>query len=223
MVKAVSNYIGIPYTLNNTTNNYYIVKSGDTLWSIARNNGLTVDQIKQANNLVSNSLSIGQQLLLPKNEIINEEDNIYIVKSGDTLYKIANKYNLTVDELKNINNLTSNNLSIGQKLNVKKVSFPTETTYVVQKGDTLYGIANKFGISIDKLKTVNNLTSNNLSINQKLIIPNNINNNSTYTVKSGDTLYNISKTYNTTVDKIKSLNNLTTNTLQVGQTLILPN
>ena len=91
------------------------------------------------------------------------------------------------------------------------------------KGDTLYGIANKFGVSVNDLKSLNNLSSNTLSIGQVLKIPDSSNNKLTYTVKSGDTLYSIARTYNTTVDKIKELNNLKSNTLSIGQTLILPN
>ena len=127
-----------------------------------------------------------------------------------------------MDELKKLNNLTSNTLSIGQKLVVKSSSTEKENTYTVMKGDTLYAIANKFGVTVDAIKSLNNLKNNTLSIGQVLKIPTTSNNQLTYTVKSGDTLYGIARTYNTTVDAIKKLNNLTSNTLSIGQTLILP-
>lgn len=225
VVKAVAEYIGIPYTFQDS-DNYYIVKSGDTLWSIARNFGVTINEIKNVNNLQDNTLSIGQLLYIPVFETTPVEIDVYTVKSGDTLYSIARKFNLTVDELKDINNLTSNTLSIGQKLNVKRPSAETETLYTVVSGDTLYSIARRFNVSVDNLKIINNLANNILSIGQTLKIPNStiVQNPSklTYTVKSGDTLYSIARTYNTTVDTIKSLNNLTSNTLSIGQTLILP-
>lgn len=217
VVKALSEYIGVPY--KPTSDNYYVVKKGDTLWSIARTLGVTVNELKSFNNLTSNALSIGQILYIPKEEDETTEEEVYTVKSGDTLYSIASKYGLSVSELKSLNNLSNNNLSIGQKLIVSKNN---ETTYTVSKGDTLYSISNKFGVSVNDLKSLNNLTSNNLSIGQSLKIPNTNVNKLTYTVKSGDTLYQIARTYNTTVDKIKSLNNLTSNTLSIGQTLILP-
>ena len=222
VVKAIAEYIGVSYTPINSED-YYQVKSGDTLWSIAKKYNLSVDELKQANNLTSNTLSIGQLLYIPKDatEIIATE--IYTVKSGDTLYSIAKKYNLSVDELKKLNNLTSNILSIGQKLIVSEAPDKSETTYTIIKGDTLYGIANKFNTTVSELKQVNNLTNNTLSIGQVLKIPTSSNNKITYTVKKGDTLYNIAKTYNTTVSIIKDLNNLTSNTLSIGQTLILPN
>ena len=225
VVKAITEYIGVPYkpvTSNDT--NYYIVKSGDTLWGIAKKYDISVNELKDANNLTSNTLTIGQSLYIPKKETTPSQNEVYIVKSGDSLYSIAKKYNTTVDELKRLNNLTSNMLSIGQKLKVSSSPNSNNLTYTVSKGDTLYGIANKFKVSVDNLKAFNNLTTNTLSIGQVLKIPvaSDANNKITYTVKSGDTLYNIARIYNTTVDKIKSLNNLTSNTLSIGQTLILP-
>ncbi len=225
VVKAITEYIGVPYKpVNAGDSNYYIVKSGDTLWGIAKKYDISVNELKDANNLTSNTLTIGQSLYIPKKETTPSQNEVYIVKSGDSLYSIAKKYNTTVDELKRLNNLTSNMLSIGQKLNISSTPNSSNLTYTVSKGDTLYGIANKFKVSVDNLKAFNNLTTNTLSIGQVLKIPvtSDANNKITYTVKSGDTLYNIARTYNTTVDKIKSLNNLTSNTLSIGQTLILP-
>ena len=203
--------------------NYYTVKSGDSLWSISKKFGLTVDELKQANNLTSNLLSIGQNLFIPEKET-DVTTGEYIVKSGDTLYAIAQKYGTTVDNLKSINNLTTDSLSIGQILKVPTEDEQTDTnTYIVKSGDTLYAIANKHNTTVDKIKSLNNLTSNTLSIGQVLKIPSQSNtSNNTYTVKSGDTLYAIANKYNTTVDELKKLNNLTSNTLSIGQTLKIP-
>lgn len=220
-VKAITEYVGGTYVPKNS-DDYYTVKSGDTLWGISKKFGVSVNDLKTANNLKNNTLSIGQLLFIPKNETTQIETEIYTVKSGDTLYQISKKYNLTVDELKKLNNLTSNTLSIGQKLYVKKIPSEKETEYTVVKGDSLYKIATKFNTTVNALKEKNNLTSNTLSIGQKLLIPTTSTNNKlTYTVKKGDNLYSIARTYNTTVDKLKSLNNLTSNTLSIGQTLIL--
>lgn len=220
-VKAITEYVGGTYVPKNS-DDYYTVKSGDTLWGISKKFGVSVNDLKTANNLKNNTLSIGQLLFIPKNKTTQIETEIYTVKSGDTLYQISKKYNLTVDELKKLNNLTSNTLSIGQKLYVKKIPSEKETEYTVVKGDSLYKIANKFNTTVNALKEKNNLTSNTLSIGQKLLIPTTSTNNKlTYTVKKGDNLYSIARTYNTTVDKLKSLNNLTSNTLSIGQTLIL--
>ncbi|MBQ9024129.1 MAG: LysM peptidoglycan-binding domain-containing protein [Bacilli bacterium] len=147
-----------------------------------------------------------------------DEKDIYIVQKGDSLYSISNKYNITVNELKKINNLTNNNLQIGQKLNI-----PTSNnqTYIVQKGDNLYSIANKFNTTVDNLKKLNNLTNNLLKVGQILKLDDYINTN--YTVQKGDSLYSISNKYNMTVNELKKLNNLTSNNLSIGQQLKIKN
>ena len=155
--------------------NIYIVKSGDSLYSIARKYNTTVDEIKRLNNLSSNVLSIGQVLKIPSSSESNNTGsgtgttNAYVVKSGDSLYSIARKYNTTVDEIKSLNNLTSNLLSIGQVLKIPSGS--STNTYVVKSGDNLYSIARKYQITVNELKKLNNLNSNLLSIGQVLKVP----------------------------------------------------
>ena len=93
----------------------------------------------------------------------------YVVQKGDNLYQIARRYNTTVDNLKKINSLGTDFLSIGQILRVPKLK---DNIYVVKKGDSLYSIAKKFNTDVDKIKDINNLISNKLIVNQKLLIPN---------------------------------------------------
>lgn len=147
----------------------YTVKSGDTLYAIAARFGTTIDAIRRANNLTTNVLSVGQVLQIPKESTDDKETITYTVKSGDSLYKIAEQYNTTVNAIKNANNLTSNLLSIGQVLEIPKEK-DLETTYVVQRGDSLYSIAKKYNMTVDELKRLNNLSSNLLSIGQILIV-----------------------------------------------------
>lgn len=223
VVKSIANYAGVSYSPANMEG-YYIVKKGDSLWSIASKNNTTVDNIKKLNNLSSNNLSVGQVLKLSynaENEDI-KESNIYTVKKGDSLWLIANKYGTTVDELKNANNLKSNTLSIGQTLIIpEKKESTSKISYVVKKGDSLWLIANKYDTTVEKIKSTNNLKSNTLSIGQVLVIPSS-SEFITYTVKKGDSLWLIANKYNTTVDNIKKLNNLSSNNLQINQKLILP-
>ena len=223
VVKSIANYAGVSYSPANMKG-YYIVKKGDSLWSIASKNNTTVDNIKKLNNLSSNNLSVGQVLKLSydaKKEDI-KESNIYTVKKGDSLWLIANKYGTTIDELKNANNLKSNTLSIGQTLIIpEKKENTNKISYVVKKGDSLWLIANKYDTTVEKIKSTNNLKSNTLSIGQVLVIPSS-SEFITYTVKKGDSLWLIANKYNTTVDNIKKLNNLSSNNLQINQKLILP-
>ncbi|MDO4283249.1 MAG: LysM peptidoglycan-binding domain-containing protein [Clostridia bacterium] len=138
----------------------------------------------------------------------------YIVKAGDTLWKIAKQYGTTVNEIKSLNGLTSDFLSIGQVLNIPMSSM----TYTVKGGDTLWKIARQYGTTVDAIKALNGLTSDFLSIGQVLKIPNNT---LLYTVKSGDTLWTIAVRNNVTVDAIKRLNGLTSDIIYVGQVLKL--
>lgn len=165
VVKAITEYLNVPYSKNKT--DYYVVQKGDTLYSIALKNNTTVTKLKELNNLIDNTISIGQNLLLP-GTVSTEISDYYIVKNGDTLYGIALANNVSVDELKKINNLNNNLINIGQKLllpNNKKI-------YTVKSGDTLYSIAKRFNTNINELKNINNLTSNLLNIGQDLILPN---------------------------------------------------
>jgi len=214
-----------------TTGNTYTVKSGDSLWSIANRYNTTVNTLKSLNGLTSDNLSVGQTLKLPGNtgETI-VESNTYTVKSGDSLWSIANRYGITVNNLKSLNNLTSDNLSVGQVLRVPSSESggtggtpTTSNTYIVKAGDSLWNIANRYGTTVNAIRTLNGLTSDSLSIGQTLLIPTSATSSgNTYTVKSGDSLWSIANRYNTTVNTLKSLNSLTSNTLQIGQTLRLP-
>ena len=209
--------------------NIYVVLKDDTLYSIARKFNTSVDKIKELNNLTSNTLNVGQTLIIPKKQdliIAPSEYITYVVKSGDTLYKIANNFNTTPSAIMNINNLTSTNLSLNQVLKiptVKEEEIIDYNTYTVKSGDSLYKLANSFNTTVEKIKDLNNLTNNNLSIGQVLKIPTTSSNNYiTYKVKSGDSLYKLANLYNTTVQDIKDLNNLTSNNLNINQVLKIP-
>lgn len=227
VVRALASYIGVPYTPpKGSESNYYTVKKGDTLYSIARNYGVSVDSLKSLNNLISNNLTVGMTLMLPTTPDIPTSEELYIVKAGDSLYKIANMFNMTVNELKSLNNLTSNNLSIGELLKVVKEEMPSANTYLVKVGDSLYSIAKNFGVSVDALKSANNKTNNMLSIGETLIIPINTssvpNTGNIYVVKKGDSLYSIAGKYNISVEELKAANNKVNNNLSIGEQLIIP-
>ena len=223
IVKSIANYAGVSYYP--VDDNYYVVQKGDSLWSISSKLGVSVSDIKKSNNLSSNNLSIGQVLIIPSkksdDEESNAEENVYVVKKGDSLWLIAKNYNTSVDEIKRLNNLSSNTLSIGQRLKIPNAITSNEITYTVKKGDSLWLIANRYDTTVNAIKDKNGLTSNNLSIGQILKIPSTTN-YITYTVKKGDSLWLIAKNYNTSVNDIKKLNSLSSNNLSIGQKLIIP-
>ena len=217
---TVGQILEIPSEVS-TGGNTYIVKSGDSLWSIANRYNTTVSELKSLNGLSSDNLSIGQVLTLPSN--VNAGGNTYTVKSGDSLWSIANRYNTTVSELKSLNGLSSDNLSIGQVLTLPSNVSTGGNTYTVKSGDSLWSIANRYNTTVSELKRLNGLSSDNLSIGQVLTLPSNVSTGgNTYTVKSGDSLWSIANRYNTTVNELKNLNNLSNNSLTIGQILLLP-
>ena len=216
----------------------YTVKAGDSLYSIAKLYGTSVDEIKKLNYLTSNNLIVGQVLRIP--EVYTKPDEMmvpnyisYTVKKGDTIYSIAKSYGVSADTIIQDNNLKNSNLSVGQILRIRSGegevlecfgedyndSISNYKIYTVQKGDSLYSISRKYGISVDDIKRANNLISNSLSIGQELKIPSNDTNY--YTVQRGDSLYSIAKEYGISVDYLKRKNNLTSNTLSIGQRLLL--
>jgi len=156
--------------------------------------------------------------------------NTYIVQSGDSLWSIARKLNVSVEELKAANNLSSNLIGINQVLRIPITSnqpiVGEYSTYIVQNGDTLYEIAISNNTTVDRLIEYNNLSSSIITPGQTLRIPISMESETedyiTYIVKAGDNLYAISRNYGLTVDEIMRFNNLNTNILNIGQTLKIP-
>ncbi|MDD5888036.1 MAG: LysM peptidoglycan-binding domain-containing protein [bacterium] len=225
---------------SSSTTALYVVKAQDTLYSIARKYSTTVDEIMRLNNLTSKILSIGQQLRIPINVDTSTTDYIlYSVKVGDTLYKIAKNSNVSVAEIKELNKLQSDLLSIGQQLKIpisNNNDLDNYKSYIVKSGDTLYSIASNYRMSVDELMSLNNLSSINLKVGQVLKVKENYYSNIpmgskcygtgyqepnylTYIVKTGDNLYTIARKYSTSVDNLMKLNNLDSTNLAVGQIL----
>ena len=166
VIQAIVKYIKYPLE----ESDYYIVKKGDTLWSIAKKNNLSVDELKKYNNLSSNLLYVGQQLSLKSNPKKDDSSNKYLVKAGDNLYAISKMYNISVDKLKQANGLTNDTLSIGQVL-IIPMEDNAYDVYVVKKGDTLYSIARMYNTTVTDIQTINNLETSVLQIGQKLLVP----------------------------------------------------
>jgi len=162
------------------------VRNGKKLYAIAIIQPIS-EPTKKVDNKASVKDSIKQGDIKLTTEtftnIINEtykkklaNNEIYIVKKGETLYAISKKFNVKVTDLKTWNKLNSNELSIGKVILVKKPEEQqsnktvSNTTYKVKKGETLYAISKKFNVKVADIKTWNNLTSNELKIGQEIII-----------------------------------------------------
>ena len=185
----------------------YVVKNGDYLGRIASRNRCTVAQIKRWNNLKSNNIRVGQRLVIYKGgngpstsssssstSVSNSTSSststssnsstptgTYTVKSGDTLSGIATRHGVTVNQLKQWNGLTSNNIKVGQKLKLNSSSTSAAsaatssgdyTTYTVKSGDSLYSIAKNYsGVSAQDIMNFNGMSNSNIKPGMKIKIP----------------------------------------------------
>jgi LysM repeat protein len=193
----------------------YTVVKGDTLFKIARQCGTTVSALKRANPEIGsrNIIYPNQVLVLPGALLIGTgSTDTYIVKRGDTLLKLATRFNTTVDRLLALNtDITNRNLIYeGQRLAVPSGRTPAPDpapgqTYVVVSGDTLRKIADRFGVTVaDILKLNPTITDpNRIFPGQRIVIPEAATH---YTVVRGDTLRKIASRFDTTVAKLLELN-----------------
>lgn len=223
----------------------YRVRSGDTLTSIARRWHITTKSIVTANRLRSDRLRAGQRLVLtvpnvqrasiPAASSGNSSGHhvIHTVRSGDTLDAIARRYGVTVAGLRMTNRLEGNIIRAGQRLRI-----PGDTTtesdtviYTVKSGDTLSTVAERYHVSVTKLKRANRLTSNMLRVGDRLEIPSadRVERNvkpapetRVHVVRSGDTLSEIGEHYGVSVSKLRAANGLRGNNLRIGQRLVIP-
>ncbi len=162
----------------NTESIEYIIKSGDTLSAIARRYGTTVQELVDINHIQNPDLIYpGEKLRIFTNSSIpgNEERGTgsitYIVKRGNTLSQIARTYNVSVEHIVELNDIENPNLIYpGEKLRITEsnvtqlspIDDTIEVYYVVKNGDTLNGIARKFGITLNEILQYNNIPNPNL-------------------------------------------------------------
>ena len=268
---------------------YYRVKNGETLSSIAHKFGLTVAELKRKNNIKGNKIKVKQHLKIKDAETqllveavppmdnkpvetvsqqkkpepspdTNISKTEHIVQKGETLFSISNLYNITVDELKKLNNILTGKIRIGQKLKLNKpeqkpvvevaqnestVSKPEiltqeeqlkPTVHEVKSGETLFGIAKLYNISVSNLKKLNKLTSGKIKSGQKLklsadlaesqapaIIKSSSESKSEKTsklihrVREGETFFSIAKKYGCKVEQLKGWNKKTGSKIKVGE------
>ena len=274
----------------------YTVSVGDTLWAISRKFGVTITQLKSWNNLSSDMIYVGQKLSIqtgtgntavtpspstpanPTTPSTSIQDNAqtYTVVAGDSVWKIANQFGISMDELRSLNHIQNNFIYPGQVLKIRLISssngtttVPTPTTpsipsqnqstntgsnqtasvgnYTVKAGDSLWSIANKHGLSVAQLKSMNGLSSDMIYAGQKLTVKTgasstssttssaNTNtgattnpvtntqtsNASSYTVKSGDSLWAIANKHGLSVSQLKNMNGLTSDVIYPGKQLLV--
>lgn len=145
----------------------------------------------------------------------------YSVQKGDTLWEISQKHNTTVSDLMTLNKLSNTTIYVGQtlKVYVDMEAGVKNIEYRVRPGNTLSGLAEYFGTTVDRIKSANGLTGDMIYVDQILYIPASYVN---YIVKSGDTLWLLAFRFNTTIERIKLFNGLKSDIIYVGQVLHIP-
>lgn len=185
-----------------STGGSYVVKAGDSYWGIANKHGISISELQKLNGTTSYLIHPGQTLKVPGTtdsttpETSKPDSNqgsdtttgtsgSYTVKAGESLYAIATKHGMTVNQLRELNNLSGSLIHPGQSLKVSGSSVvsnettqenttdssssdntstntPSSTsgTYTVQRGDSLYAIATKHGMTLSQLQSLNGLSSN---------------------------------------------------------------
>lgn len=229
----------------------YTVRSGDTINSIATTFGISVQQLRELNNLLDDNIMAGQILRIPEGEPTpTPEPFRHTVKVNETLSSIAALYGVNSNTLIEVNNiLNPDALQVGQTLLIPGVAAPgaaagsstsapeTTTTnpqdpviHVVQPGETLSSIAGLYSVSAADISTVNNIGNPNLlRAGQRLIIPGVTQRQMmearsiAHVVQSGESLSKIAEQYGVSMQAIMAANDLTDpNTIMVGQRLLIP-
>lgn len=161
----------------------YKVRRGDNLSTLAKRFGTSVSQLKKMNGLRGTTLYIGQRLRVTAERphvskvAAKDRPSIYSVRRGDSLYVIGRRYGMSISELMRLNGLTSSKIKVGQKLRLRGSGVITSSkksttrVYKVRRGDSLWKIGRRFGVSITALKKANNMRSGVVKIGQKLKIP----------------------------------------------------
>ena len=138
------------------------------------------------------------------------QEPAYTVRPGDSLWKIAQSNHVSINQLKEWNALSSDTIYVNQKLSL---------TYTVKKGDSLWAIARDNGTTVTELKRLNGMTSSFLRDGQQLKLAETSISDSSYTIQKGDSLSVIGARFNLTVPQLKSMNQLTSDTIYAGKTL----
>lgn len=250
---------------NKTTKNlgvvFHRVRRGESLGLIAAKYGVSVNQLRDWNNVSGNKIMSGRNLRIysdgnsnytasnvAKNKNLNMNLYKYKVKHGDSMSEIADKFGVTAQQIKKWNKIKGNNILAGKTLKIygtsNSSSYGDKTTktasnvnyYKIKSGDSIGSIADKYGVKVADLQKWNKISGNKILAGKTLKIYSDANvndipttnkivskksGNNFHVVKRGDTLYSIAVDYNTTVAKIKSLNNINTNNIKAGQKIRL--
>jgi N-acetylmuramoyl-L-alanine amidase len=236
-IKIPGAYVKTPVVANARATSVHRVIRGQSLSVIAAQYGTTTDTLKTFNHLRSTSLQVGQKIKIPGAYVappVVRAEIVHRVSRGQSLSVIAAQYGTTAKTLKTFNNLSSMTLAIGQKIKIPASTkglaqaIPVRPgSHKVTSGESLSVIANRYAISSDNLKAYNKLNSSSLLIGQVLQIPKAdyiapLKKQRLHRVKAGESLSVIAQGYGTTASTLKTVNNLSSMTLAIGQKIKIP-
>lgn len=256
---------GTPKTID------YYVKEGDTLADVAQKFDIDLETVRQLNYLLDDKIFVGQILQIPYREGITAEGAptptpepfTYVVEEGDNLGSIAQQFGVSTVAIMETNNLQNpNSVFVGQKLVIPNYVPPNNSTdnnssntagdtsnsnagsnnttsdqangeavsHVVQPGETLFGIAQKYGVDANAIAEANNIANRNqLRVGQKLTIPGITERQAAealghvHVVQSGESLTAIAEQYGVSAEEIINFNHISNpDAIYVGQELIIP-
>lgn len=253
----------------------YTVKLGDSVWKIANDHGISMNQLIEWNNIKNNFVYPGQQLIVSNGgsssstttntgNASSSSNNAgstaasgtkYTVKSGDSVWSVSNKYGISMNQLIQWNNIKNNFIYPGQQLIVKGGSAATstntssttaattpstpntsnttstastgDTIYTVKAGESVWGVANKHNITMDQLIQWNNIKNNFIYPGQQVIVKKGTTQSApttgqkTYTVKAGESVWGVADSHGITMNQLIEWNNIKNNFIYPGQQLIV--
>lgn len=217
------------------------VKAGDTLSEIAAKYHTSSSAIRKLNGMKSSTIRIGKTLLIPvpqnvaiaqatqsrKKMAYKGPKSIHTVRAGESLWTIARYYNVDTKTLCNWNNISVKTpLRVGQKLEIRSDQYGHQIRYTLKKGDSLWTVAQKFGVTTSQLSGWNKISRQEvLQPGMELIVwqPGERLGHRKYVVKAGDSLWDIARANNLSTQEIARYNQMTENDyLQPGQVIKIP-
>lgn len=238
-------------------------RKGRSLSSIAKKYGMSASELKKINGLRHNVVLLDTYLFIPIRNVYDSELNsqfvqelkrynpkVHTVRSGDTMYRIAHRYGMSLYELMALNRgVNASRIRPGQSIivsdsyynertarkktkskyasAVRKSGSYTEKAHIVRSGESLWSIAGRYGTTISQIKTTNGLRSNVIQKGKRLVVYDYKSSSSKkssggkYTVRRGDSLWAIAKRFGTSVSRIKAKNNISGNNIHPGSVLVI--
>ncbi len=203
----------------------YEVAADDSLFSLSRRFATTEEELITLNGLTgSRDLELGQTILVPR--IDETKYVVYEIKPGDNLFSISRQFNTTMTQLRALNGIGSGlDLTVGRSIIVPRVDDALFESVLVQTGDSLFAIAQRYGVSVAVLQALNGLPNpRDIQIGQAILAPTledavlEI-----HIVKRGDNLTKIAEAYDSTVEFLQLLNGIADPSLiQLDEIILVP-